>query len=451
MDVPLTDAAMAELQSEQDDTSQGKAGVKMASYLEKRGKLSCVDPEMPWPSLIPGLNRSLLARRAGNKDFRPTKDSPRNSPRIHKISRAGESYTLVILSLRHLAANRSFGTFLDDALKSQFYQISLVRVKIRNEEGNFSSLVALANRYEILGPDIAPTNASDNTNIINAVHPYQQKNKKFKKKFQSSQRSKPQLSSGPNHQPSQSALCAGCGSKIPLGIKVVSVKLKRTYIQCLSKPTTACDLYVVNSNRAPAHSSAQLEVNGVPLTMEVDTAASASFFGEPVYLAHFKHLPLAQSATLPLVVVWASFPSLLGISWISHIHLDWNAIFSINYFRRSKQISTSLLRLRDPKAVPVELSWEMVKQAMPALVPTPTSDGPTPGHLIQPHPVADRSLPASPAPEPSTDSTPEALRQAPSVMAPAHTPVRPAALSPSVSAPLSSLVKLITRGCPSNN
>nr|CAD7445434.1 unnamed protein product [Timema bartmani] len=103
--------------------------------------------------------------------------------------------------------------------------------------------------------------------------------------------------------------------------------------------------------------------------------------------------------------------------------------------RRSKQISTSHLRLRDPKAVPVELSWEMIEQAMPAPMPTSTSDGPTPGPLIQPPPVDDHSLPTSPAPEPSTDSTPETLRRVPSVMAPAHTPVRPPEAAPRVSAP----------------
>nr|CAD7263000.1 unnamed protein product [Timema shepardi] len=120
---------------------------------------------------------------------------------------------------------------------------------------------------------------------------------------------------------------------------------------------------------------------------------------------------------------------------------------------RSRQISISHLSLRDPKAVSVELSWEMAEQAMPAPMPTPKPDGPTPGHIIQPPPVADRSLPASPVPEPSTNSTPEALRQAPSVMAPIYTPGRPAAASSKVSAPCapSSLVKLIARGHPSNN
>nr|CAD7574551.1 unnamed protein product [Timema californicum] len=77
---------------------------------------------------------------------------------------------------------------------------------------------------------------------------------------------------------------------------------------------------------------------------------------------------------------------------------------------RSKQISTSHLRLQEPKAFPVEFSWEMVNQAMPAPGPTLASDGPTSGPLIQPPPVADCSLSASPAPDPSMDSTPEALR-----------------------------------------
>nr|CAD7458427.1 unnamed protein product [Timema tahoe] len=118
---------------------------------------------------------------------------------------------------------------------------------------------------------------------------------------------------------------------------------------------------------------------------------------------------------------------------------------------RSKQISTSHLHLRDLKAVPVELPWEMIEQTMPAPMPTPTSDGPTPGPLIQSPPVADRSLPASPAPEPSPDSTPESLRRAPSVMAPAHTPVRPYLSVSKRVCPQSSLTKLIARAHPSNN
>nr|CAD7402483.1 unnamed protein product [Timema cristinae] len=77
----------------------------------------------------------------------------------------------------------------------------------------------------------------------------------------------------------------------------------------------------------------------------------------------------------------------------------------------------------------------MVEQAMPAPMSAPTSDVPIPGPIIQPPPVAERPLPASPASEPFIDSTLEALRQSPSMMYLAHTPVRPAAGSPRVVAP----------------
>nr|CAD7588725.1 unnamed protein product [Timema genevievae] len=61
--------------------------------------------------------------------------------------------------------------------------------------------------------------------------------------------------------------------------------------------TTSCDLYVVNSSQTPARSSVQLEVNGVPLTMEVETVASASLMDDGVgllrneYSSVFKEVP----------------------------------------------------------------------------------------------------------------------------------------------------------------
>nr|CAD7430537.1 unnamed protein product [Timema monikensis] len=348
----------------------------------------------------------------------------------------------------------------------------MVRDTIRNEEGSFSFVVALATRYEIPGP----ANASDNPNLINVARPYQQKNQKFKKKFQSSQGPKPQLSSRPNHQPSQSALCEGCGgphvrvknsSLHQGGVRQIQEDIPSVFVQA----SKACDLYVINSSQAPARSSVQLEVNGVPFIMEVDTAARAILIGNPVYLAHFKHIPLVQGDVVGLLgnkylSVFKEVPTdIKGVEinvvlkegagpvfygprvipiplrndakkayeemessddlvWVrSFTHRKLKAVpgeiqhrvSTVSYIvivgGCSKQTSTSHLRLRDHKAVPVELSWE-----------TPPI-------------VADHSLPASPAPEPSKDFTPEAFRQAPSVMAPAHTPVRSAAASPRVSAP----------------
>nr|CAD7402904.1 unnamed protein product [Timema poppensis] len=262
--------------------------------------------------------------------------------------RAGESYAAFILSLLHLATTCSFGTFLNDALKSQFYHnisSDMVRDNIRNEEGNFRSMVALANRYEIPGPANVPANASTNPNLIYVVRPNQQNNKKLTKKLHSSQGLKPQLLSGPNHQPSQNAFCAGCGgpharpncpfknaqchnchfrgniakvcrrvknySQHQGGVRQIQENIPSVSVQA----TTACDLYVVNSSRG-------------------------------------------QSATLPLVMVRGSFPSLLGISWISHIHLDWNAIFPINYVWQVKGDAVGLLRNKYPpvfKEVPDDI------------------------------------------------------------------------------------------------
>nr|CAD7444990.1 unnamed protein product [Timema bartmani] len=171
-------------------------------------------------------------------------------------------------------------------------------------------MVVLTTCYKIPASATAPVNVNDNPKLINVVRPYQQNNKKFKKMFQSSQGPKPQHSSRLNYQPSQSALCAGCGgpharSNCPFknaqchnchfrghiakvcrrvknssqhqgGVRQIQEDIPSASVQA----TTSCDLYVVNSSQTPARNSVQLEVNGVPLTMEVETAASASLMGD---------------------------------------------------------------------------------------------------------------------------------------------------------------------------
>uniref|UniRef100_A0A7R9J8M6 NADH dehydrogenase [ubiquinone] iron-sulfur protein 4, mitochondrial n=1 Tax=Timema californicum TaxID=61474 RepID=A0A7R9J8M6_TIMCA len=387
----------------------------------------------------------------------------------HK-QRAGESYAAFSLSLHHLITTCSFGTFLNDSLKSQFYHnilSDMVRDKIRNKEGNFSSMVALARFLNQPLPKTMPATTLISLTWFASINRRTKDSRKISNPVKDQNLSSRQDPIISRHKARYVQVVVGlmlglivpskmcnvitvtvedillrfvAGLKIPLSIKEVPVKFRRTYLQTPSS-----------------------------------------------------------------VVVRGSFPFLLGISWISHIPLDWNAIFLINYVRHvkgdvvgllrnkypsvfkelpvyrntphtltkvtpaevclgrkphtklsllhqsmvlkprvkearakfpasqsskvthfspggcSKQISTSHLRLRDPKAVPVELSWEIVEQAMPAHRPTLTSDGPTPDPLIQPPPVADRSLPAFPAPKPSTDSTPEDLLQAPSRMVPAHT------------------------------
>nr|CAD7395766.1 unnamed protein product [Timema poppensis] len=496
---------------------------------------------MHWPSRLPGLNSFCSPVAPGTKTFvqlmtllethyaPPRSVYEERSTFNYRKQSAGASYLAFSLSLRHLAATCSFGTFLNDALKSQFYHnisSDMIRDKIRNEEGNFSAMVALASHYHIPGPATAPTNVSDNPNLINAVRPYKHKNNKFKKKFQSSQGKN--LSSRQDPISRLKARYVQVVVGLMLGLIVLS-KMRNVITVILEghiakvcrrvksssqhqggvrqiqedipsvsvQANTACDLYVVNSSQAPARSSVQLEVYGVPLTMEVDTAASASLIGEPVYIAHFKHLPLfipnmstllrplyallKQDANCRVIVPSALCPEVLellhelhpgssrmknlarGFVWCAlsiiansrRFQVKFSIVSTVSYLvmvgGRSKQISTSHLRLRDLKGVPVELSWEMVEQATPAPMTTPTSDGPTPGPLIQPSPVADRSRPASPAPEPSTDSTPETLRRASQCDGSGYHPCVTCCSASEIVCPPSNLIKLIAWGCPSNN
>nr|CAD7413338.1 unnamed protein product [Timema cristinae] len=118
---------------------------------------------------------------------------------------------------------------------------------------------------------------------------------------------------------------------------------------------------LLRSSQAPARSSVQLEVNGLPLTMGVDTATSTSLIGEPVYLSHFKHLPLVSTTPLR--------------GCTGHIHLDWNALFPINYVKRVQGDVKGLLRNNYPpvfKEVPgdiksVEVNVVLKERAIPVL------------------------------------------------------------------------------------
>nr|CAD7427604.1 unnamed protein product [Timema monikensis] len=72
--------------------------------------------------VAPGTKTFVQLKTLLETHYAPTKSvyEERSSFSCRK-QRAGESYVAFSLSLRHLAATCSFGTFLDDALKSQFY------------------------------------------------------------------------------------------------------------------------------------------------------------------------------------------------------------------------------------------------------------------------------------------------------------------------------------------
>ena len=98
----------------------------------------------------------------------------------------------------------------------------------------------------------------------------------------------------------------------------------------------------------------QLEIQGVKMTMKLDTGASVSIISSRVYRENFPEIPLQKSDTtlrtytgepikvlgifiaevkcegqqysLPLLVVDGDGPSLFGRNWLSSITLDWKSI-----------------------------------------------------------------------------------------------------------------------------
>nr|CAD7456498.1 unnamed protein product [Timema tahoe] len=455
---------------------------------------------LPWSTGGGGMRADLDIQYCQGNDRTIT--SRTNSRKQH----AGESYAAFSLALRHLAATCSFEIFLDNSLKLRFYHnisSDIVHDKIRNEEDNFSYMVNLTTHYEILHQPLhqpMPSNLSTRQDpIISSL----------KARYV-------QVVVGlvlglivPPKRPNVMIVILEdillrfvTGSKIPLSITeedIPSVSVQAT---------TSCDLYVVNSSQAPARNNVQLEVNGVPLTMEADTAASASLIGEPVYFAHLKHHPREAAETRKdtifsrvltyvfngwpdrrpfhrralelsaesgclyrlyrVIVPSAPRPEVLEL--LHELRLGSSSMKNLAQFEGETLLTTldghskwpevrimhegtstehtcealrSMFASWDlPKEPRIKLSLlhpsmalkQRVKEAQAKSTASQYSKIThfSPGDLLwvrsvthrklKPPPVADRPLPVYPASEFSTNSTPETLRWASSVGAPAHTP-----------------------------
>nr|CAD7256356.1 unnamed protein product [Timema shepardi] len=318
-----------------------------------------------------------------------------------------------------------FGTFLDDALKSQFYHnISsyMVHDKLKNEDGNFNSVAVLATLYEIPSPTTAQASACDNPNLINVVRPYQLNKKKFKLKFQSSQGPKPQHSSGSNHQHSQSASCAGCGgpharvkntSQHQGGVHQIQEDIPLFPVQA----TPSCDLYVVNSSQAPARSIVQLEVKSIPLTMDVDTVASASLIGSVFIVLEltqaYQQLKLgpASQEILTLSTPYGPYKCLFLPDGLSSASAIFQSVITIHASQAKSEGGSQMSTLLKQRMKEAQAKFTIF-QGNPFLPRVPSYTWQRAPKSVNP---GVRELP--------TDSTPKNLRWAPSVMASAHTPI----------------------------
>lgn len=102
-----------------------------------------------------------------------------------------------------------------------------------------------------------------------------------------------------------------------------------------------------------------LRIDGVRVSMEVDTGASLTIIPQELYLAHLAHVPLVSSsinlhtytrqaltvvgeaevqvefegitASLPLLVVQHPGPALLGRNWLNQLPVHWHKLHTVNH------------------------------------------------------------------------------------------------------------------------
>ena len=132
-----------------------------------------------------------------------------------------------------------------------------------------------------------------------------------------------------------------------------------------SRQSEIADIVHVNtvSPKIPKRYKRLTEINGIPITMELDTGAGVTIISEQTWSAKLKRPKLQTSslklhsypskpldvlgscsvkvtvhgktATLPLVVVKRDDGiSLLGRNWLEEIRLDWNEVAKINGITR---------------------------------------------------------------------------------------------------------------------
>ena len=122
------------------------------------------------------------------------------------------------------------------------------------------------------------------------------------------------------------------------------------------------------------------EIDGKPISMELDTGSSLTVLPARMYEEHFSHIPMNaskmvlrtytgekvypkghinvsvainnQTATLPLVIVESNGPALFGRNWFSKLRLDWTTIYQLHqsddsYLSLPQEIQDVLIQYSD--------------------------------------------------------------------------------------------------------
>ena len=307
--------------------------------------------------------------------------------RFHNCTqREGESVSSFTANLKHLAATCQFATHLSEALCDRLVcglRSKEIQKKLLTEEHNFDEALKNALSLEAAEKDAAFSH--EDSTPVNKLRVGNRRRPCNPKHPKSSGKGQDKVNSPPNKPNNGTSACLSCGKSghprskckyrqytchscgrsghIAEAFKSKSEKVHRVEEPEPPQSTSASgstdpfsfSLYNLGSGKNGIEIPVQL--NGTNLLMELDTGAGVSILSEETFNKHFIGIPLRpssirlhtftghpvqvasqfnvhlkyqdQSATLPLLVVEGSGPSLFGRDWLTQVKRDWKKIFSI--------------------------------------------------------------------------------------------------------------------------
>lgn len=275
----------------------------------------------------------------------------------------GESVENFIVELKHLARKCNYGDFLQDALRDRLVagvrNEEIQRALFAEEKLTFESACKIALDREMAAREAALMKGRDKDESLNAIRSH---SKKLTKKAQMSPVPKKERCErcGRGHSSSvcwyKNFVCRNCSKVGHLEKMCTAAQSKRTNaVECSDEDSEHEVYYFVNMT----HSSfdVNIQVEGKPLNMLIDTGAAVSVVPEHVYDSHFAHITCQptrvklrtytgeqmvlkgqcevsvvykdQNMMLPVVVVkdnGRKLPALLGRNWLERLKLDWGEV-----------------------------------------------------------------------------------------------------------------------------
>ncbi|XP_033103603.1 uncharacterized protein K02A2.6-like [Anneissia japonica] len=319
---------------------------------------------------------------------------------------AGQSVSNYVASLRRLAEPCRFGDTLEEMLRDRLVlgiNDNRIQWKMLSETTlNFKTAVEIENAILEADANVKDINIGGTTSVNKVQHTQSRYNNRKVSNNNSTSSDRPTptcyLCLGPHLAPDckhKEVMCHGCGKRGHLRKACKNPKQKKdgkkgkvnNYVTDTAAPQGQQQhqaqyehdevLFNIESKGSVAPITVQVKLNGVPLTMEVDTGASISIMSE----THYNNLwkgnkpPLAKSHTvrrtytngnvdivgttnvsvsyknfvheLQLLVVKGSGPAMFGRNCLEYIKLDWQELKNITVDNCDGEINNIINKFPD--------------------------------------------------------------------------------------------------------